>query len=242
MRCAIHQPNLLPRLSTLAKIFSADVWVVLDDVQFCRRDYQHRARLAALHDPDVQQWLTLPVHLPYGRATRIDQVRLVDPNRARRVTFRLLQHHYSRSPHWPSFRDRLDEWLPVFDHSDQLTRAAEASTLFLLDVLGWKGTVLHSSGLEARPSRSARLADLTRIARADVYVCGSGGARYLDPAPFISAGLHIDYFATPVTGPGPWDRAHHVTSLRPLMDVGAHAVRSALSRHFSSRTAIRADQ
>jgi hypothetical protein len=40
--CAIHQPNFFPRLSTLAKLFTADIWVVLDDVQFARRDYQHR--------------------------------------------------------------------------------------------------------------------------------------------------------------------------------------------------------
>ncbi|CAN3978238.1 WbqC family protein [Kitasatospora purpeofusca] len=46
--CAIHQPNLLPRLSVLAKILAADVWVVLDDVQHARRDYQHHARLGAL--------------------------------------------------------------------------------------------------------------------------------------------------------------------------------------------------
>ncbi|MFE7111305.1 WbqC family protein [Streptomyces sp. NPDC057575] len=39
--CAIHQPNLLPRLSTVAKILAADVWIVLDDVQFARRDFQH---------------------------------------------------------------------------------------------------------------------------------------------------------------------------------------------------------
>jgi hypothetical protein len=32
----IHQPNLFPRLSTLAKLFSADQWIVLDDVQFAR--------------------------------------------------------------------------------------------------------------------------------------------------------------------------------------------------------------
>jgi hypothetical protein len=49
--CAIHQPNLFPRLTTLAKLFAADYWIVLDDVQFTRRDYQHRARLAALGDP-----------------------------------------------------------------------------------------------------------------------------------------------------------------------------------------------
>ncbi|MCX5265887.1 WbqC family protein [Streptomyces sp. NBC_00199] len=41
--CAIHQPNPFPRLSTLAKLYAADRWIVLDDVQFARRDYQHRA-------------------------------------------------------------------------------------------------------------------------------------------------------------------------------------------------------
>ncbi|NED93467.1 WbqC family protein [Streptomyces sp. SID11233] len=40
-QCAIHQPNLFPRLTTLAKLFAADYWIVLDDVQFTRRDYQH---------------------------------------------------------------------------------------------------------------------------------------------------------------------------------------------------------
>jgi len=39
--CAIHQPNFLPRLSTLAKLYTADTWIILDDVQFTRRDYQH---------------------------------------------------------------------------------------------------------------------------------------------------------------------------------------------------------
>lgn len=61
--CAIHQPNLFPRLTTLAKLFAADYWIVLDDVQFTRRDYQHRARLAALGDPLQQQWLSIPTHL-----------------------------------------------------------------------------------------------------------------------------------------------------------------------------------
>ncbi|MGW7024804.1 WbqC family protein [Streptomyces decoyicus] len=42
--CAIHQPNLFPRLSMLAKLFAADCWIVLDDVRFTRRDYQHRTR------------------------------------------------------------------------------------------------------------------------------------------------------------------------------------------------------
>ena len=77
--CAIHQPSFFPRLSTQAKLFTADMWVVLDDVQFTRRDYQHCCRLAALNDPAAQQWLTVPVHLPDGRSTRIKDVRIARP-------------------------------------------------------------------------------------------------------------------------------------------------------------------
>ncbi|WP_234377011.1 WbqC family protein [Streptomyces sp. TP-A0356] len=56
----------------MAKLFAADRWIVLDDVQFARRDYQHRARLAALDDPGRQQWLSLPTHLPHaGPAVRV---------------------------------------------------------------------------------------------------------------------------------------------------------------------------
>ncbi|MEU2867945.1 WbqC family protein [Streptomyces olivoreticuli] len=56
--CAIHQPSFFPRLTTLAKLFAADCWIVLDDVQFTRRDYQHRTRLAALEDPTRRRWLS----------------------------------------------------------------------------------------------------------------------------------------------------------------------------------------
>jgi len=51
LTCAIHQPNFFPRLSTLAKLYAADVWVILDDVQFSRRDYQHRCYLPPAGPP-----------------------------------------------------------------------------------------------------------------------------------------------------------------------------------------------
>ena len=80
---AIHQPNLFPRLSTLAKLFAADCWIVLDDVQFARRDFQHRARLAAMSGSAQRQWLSLPTHLPHGRSTLIRDAVLADHERSR---------------------------------------------------------------------------------------------------------------------------------------------------------------
>ncbi|MET8160353.1 WbqC family protein [Sphaerisporangium sp. NPDC005289] len=110
--CAIHRPNLFPRLATLAKLFTADYWIVLDDVQFARRDYQHRARLASLDSSGKTRWLSIATHLPHGRRTSIRGARLADPARCRRRVAQLLADHYRHSTYWPAFKRRLDRCSP----------------------------------------------------------------------------------------------------------------------------------
>jgi hypothetical protein len=195
--CAIHQPNFLPRLSTVAKLLSADIWVVLDDVQFCRRDYQHRARLGSLKDPAKQQWLSLNVHLPNGRNTRIRDALVVDAARCQRRVDGMMEQFYARSEHWPTLGPALATVVKMVTETDRLHKIAELSTQVLLDAYRWRGTVVHSSNLNARTDRSRRLADLTRAVGADTYICGTGGARYLDPTPFDVLGLRVDYFRRP---------------------------------------------
>jgi hypothetical protein len=218
--CAIHQPNFFPRLSTLAKLYTADCWVVLKDVQFVRRDYQHRARLAALHDPGRYQWLSLPVYLPHGRSTKIPDVRLVDSEKSRRRVALTIQQYYGRSPHWPTLRSALDEILDVFERTDRVMDVAEASTRVLLNMLGWQGDVLDSTELHARPGRSERLADLTRAVGGRRYLCGTGGARYLDITPFRAADLPVEHFATPLDRVTAWHAANRLSALWALMELG----------------------
>lgn len=139
--CAIHQPNLFPRLTTLAKLFAADTWIVLDDVQFARRDHQHRTRLAALEDPGRWRWLSVPTHLPQGRRTFIRDARIVDTTQARLRTEAMIRQAYGTSPHWPTLRAALEPVWAAFD-SGRTASVAETSTHVLLDLLGWAGTIL----------------------------------------------------------------------------------------------------
>ncbi|WP_243770223.1 WbqC family protein [Amycolatopsis acidicola] len=191
--CAIHQPNSFPRLSTLAKLLRADVWVVLDDVQFNSRDYQHRARLAALEDPLCQQWLSLPVHRPRGRASRIDELRLAEPETGRRRVAQLIRQFYGRAPFWRETSAAVDEVLAALALTDRLSEVAEVSTRALLAGLGWRGEVVRSSEVPSSDQRSERLADLTAAVGAGTYLCGRGGAKYLDEAPFTARGIAVDY-------------------------------------------------
>lgn len=222
--CAIHQPNFLPRLSTLAKLLAADVWVVLDDVQFCRRDYQHRTRLAALHDPAQQQWLSLNVHLPHGRSTAIRDAVLVDARRCQRRVEGLLNQYFARSDHWPTLSSTLRPVVEQIAKTNRVHEIAELSTRVLLDACGWQGTVVRSSDLQARSNRSARLADLTRAVGADTYLCGRGGARYLDATPFDELDIAIEYFQQPSwLEPAVWQTGQRVSATWTLAKYGMPA-------------------
>jgi WbqC-like protein family len=234
MLAAIHQPNLFPRLSTVAKIFMADRWVVLDNVQFVRRDYQHRCRLAALTDPSRQQWLSLSVHLSQGQATAINQVRIVDRERCRRRMLGLLQQYYGRSSHWRPARSSIQAVLDLLAMTDSLAEVAEVSGRVLLDLLGWTGEIMRSSELPARTGRSERLADLTRAMGCTEYLYGTGGARYLDIAPFTRLGLTARPFEPPPALRPPTSM-RRVSALWALMTIGPTALRDQLDR-WSART------
>lgn len=210
--CAIHQPNLFPRLSTLAKLYAADRWIVLDDVQFACRDYQHRSRLADLDDPAGQQWLTLPTHLPHGRPTLINQARLADSCRSRRVVSLLVRQDYGRCRQWPAVREVLDPVLDALGSTDRVSDVAKISTLAMLTALGWRGEVVDSSVTSARDGRSERLADLAAATGNTHYLCGTGGLRYLDAAPFDAHGIPVLPFHTPVDG-RLWQSARRISGL-----------------------------
>ncbi|MFI6941959.1 WbqC family protein [Streptomyces sp. NPDC050418] len=227
--CAIHQPNLFPRLSTLAKLYAADLWIVLDDVQFARRDYQHRTRLAALDDPARWQWLSLATHLPQGRSTLIRDARLADPVGCRRRTAGMIRQHYGRSRHWSVIQEIVAPVLDRLAVTDRLSDVAELSTLALLAAVGWKGEVLRSSALPSRTGRSIRLADLALATGSPTYLCGTGGMRYLDPAPFMRNGIEVVPFRTP-SHTSLWGEARTVSALWALATVGPDALETELAR------------
>lgn len=228
--CAIHQPNFLPRLSTLAKLYAADHWIVLDDVQFTRRDYQHRCRLVTLGEPPAQRWLSLPVHLPNGRGTAIRDVTLVEPSRSCVRVAGVLRQLYGRSADRGVLEEIIEEITATMERSDRLLDVAEVSTRILLRLLRWPGHISRSSNFRVEPERNARLADLTSAVGADTYLCGTGGARYLDPLPFDQRQLTVEYFAASQQGGAPWEDATRVSALYALMKIGPQDLRSQLQR------------
>ena len=230
---AIHQPNFLPRLSTLAKLYAADIWIILDDVQFTRRDYQHRCYLAPAPASRLPgRWLTLPVHLPGGRETLIRDARLAEPARTAKRASGILRQYFRRAPYRTDVLDLIPGIEETITGTGRLADVSEHATIALLRLLNWPGAICRSSGILARKGRSGRLADLTRAVGASAYLCGTGGSRYLDQAPFAALGLSVAMFTPPQhLASLPPEDTRRVSALADLAAAGPERLSAAIREH-----------
>ncbi|WP_405068899.1 WbqC family protein [Kribbella sp. NBC_01510] len=234
--CAIHQPNLFPRLSTLAKLFTADIWIALDDVQFARRDYQHRARLGRHDDPNAQQWMSLPVRSPNGRRSLINDIMILERDRSIRRILRMTRQHHGRGRHWSAVEADIGLVAEMISRTESLADVAITSTLSLLELLHWPGTVVRSSDFVVSADRSTRLADLTHAVGATTYLCGTGGANYLRPDLFDERDIGVTYFSVPTaTRHEVWAGAQRLSSIAAMASAGVSAVQRAFEREVHLR-------
>src|SRR4051812_25221515 len=100
MVVVIHQPHFIPWLGYLHRMAQADVFVLLDHVQFERANYQNRSRIRMDGAP---RWLTAPVAQHSQKERIVDKQidnRLADtPRWWSRAAFATIRHAYREAPH-----------------------------------------------------------------------------------------------------------------------------------------------
>src|SRR3979411_1242126 len=101
-RVAIVQSNYIPWKGYFDIIRSVDEFVLLDDVQFTRRDWRNRNIIKTQAGP---QWLTIPVKTKGQYDEPIDAIRIAEPWAAKHWT--ALCHAYARAPYFGHLAPRF---------------------------------------------------------------------------------------------------------------------------------------
>lgn len=191
MIVAIHQPNFLPWLGYFDRMIRADMFIVLDHVQFERRNYQNRTRIRI---DDKGHWLTVPVQQNSQQERildkRIDNPPVDDLRWWGANHCRTIRHAYRDAPflsdYYPTLRGLLESrW-------DRLVDLDLALLHFLRDALAISTPIIRSSDLNVAGSKSELILNLCLATGASTYLAGMGGSRsYLERAAFADAGVDI---------------------------------------------------
>ncbi|MBI2190646.1 MAG: WbqC family protein [Planctomycetes bacterium] len=228
---AIHQPNFFPWLGYFDKLRRADVFILLDHVQFPKKggNWTNRVRLLVCGKPF---WVTLPIVRAYSGVRRISEMRINDSTPWREKFLRTLQVNYARATHFRAvfpWVARLVQW-PTDSLSDYNIQAIRSVSDAL--ELGSPKIALSSS-LGVQGQATDLLIALVKAAGGDAYLCGGGASGYQEDEKFPVAGMQLiqQGFVHPVyPQPGAAEFVPGLSILDALMHCGFEGTRALLVR------------
>lgn len=234
LRVAIHQPNFLPRLKVLQKLACADIWCVLDSVQYCAREWQNRARIVPVHGNNEPFWFSIPVRRPHGRATLIREVTVIEPHLIGPLMERTLSHAFHSAPHWSTIDNFLSKVRSDLA-ADSITSLCVETTKALLQIAQRELTVILASSLPVLGKASNLMGALCRYLHATTYLADSGARNYLQPASFTDTEVIWQNWCEPTEvwpGISSW---RNISSINYLCRVGPEQfARHILSADFNN--------
>lgn len=189
MICAIHQPQTFPWLGYIAKLLQADVFVLLDTVQFKKNEWQNRNKLKT---PNGWQWLTVPVRHQFGQT--IAQVEINTTANWRHKHLQTFKTYYARAPYFDAYLPELETLYAREWHF--LAPFNIAGIQWILNQLEIDRKLVIASQLPSISNRQEITADerLVRIVRqmqADTYLSGAGAREYLNQALFPAKDIDL---------------------------------------------------
>lgn len=191
---AIHQPNFFPWLGYFDKIARADVFIVLDHVQFPKSrpgSWLNRVQLAVQGEA---QWVTMPVQRAFEGVRRIDDTRIDNQSPWRRKLVQLLRSNYGRAA---AFADVFPVIEPlIVNPTDSLAEYNLGAIAAIAARIGVPtGHCVRSSTLDVDGGKTDLLVSLVRRVGGTAYLAGGGADGYQDDTRFHAVGIDVRYQA-----------------------------------------------
>jgi hypothetical protein len=188
-RVAIVQSNYVPWRGYFDLIASVDEFVLLDDVQYTRRDWRNRNRIKT---ESGTRWLTIPVEVSGRYTQNIDEVVIAEPGWADqhwsivRQSYRDAAGFEAAAP----FVEELYETVPGPSLSD-VNRHFLGT---ICERLAIDTPLTRSQDYAAEGAKTDRLLDISVKAGATTYVSGPSARDYLDEDAFAAERIAVEWF------------------------------------------------
>ena len=185
MIVAVHQPQYLPWLGYFDKIRRADFFVLLDNVQFKKNEWQNRNKIKTAQE---WQWLTVPVKYKFPQL--VNEVIINNTVKWQHKQRQAILSNYKKAPCYHYLDAFFDD---IFSHAWQSICQLNIRVVSrLAKILGIDTPLFVASEIGEYPNDpDERLIAITEHFKADAYLAGSGGREYMDLAKFRGKGIEV---------------------------------------------------
>ena len=185
MIVAVHQPQYLPWLGYFDKIDKADIFVLLDTVQFKKNEWQNRNKIKTAQG---WQWLTVPVLYKYPQL--INEVTINGKVNWQHKHRQALVSNYKRAPYYERVEGMLGD---IFSSSWEYMSELNIEVVKrLATMLGIETQIYVASELGEYPQDpDERLVAITKHFGVGTYLAGIGGRGYMNLDVYNKSGIEV---------------------------------------------------
>lgn len=228
MIITIHQPEHLPWLGFFNKLSKAEVFVVLDNVQFEKNYFQNRNKVLG---SSGAQWLGIPVQSKGHMDGDIASIQIADATQPkwRQKYLQTIKMSYGKYPYF-------DEVYSI------LEGIISSNTTYLYDInfaiikafsekLGFFPKFVRATELDVQGLKSNLILDICKALNATTYIAGPSGRDYLDKASFDEANIEVvfnDYHHPVYEQRRTEEFVPYLSALDLFMNVGFEAAREVI--------------
>ncbi|MEM9281870.1 MAG: WbqC family protein [Verrucomicrobiota bacterium] len=188
-KVAIIQSNYIPWRGYFDVINQVDEFILLDEVQFTRRDWRNRNKIKT---HSGTRWLTIPVLTKGKYLQSISETQVEDSSWAEHH-WSSIEHAYRKAP----FYDALEPFLrSLYEQAQKKSLLSEINRIFLEGLcheLGISTKLRGSFEYELVGKKTERLLSICQQAGATTYLSGPAAKSYLDESMFAGEGIAVDW-------------------------------------------------
>jgi len=219
MKVMIHQPDFIPWLGFFDRWENSDLLIILDDVQFIRRGWQHRDKIKT---NSGVVWLTVPVIKKKRYNQQIRHVEIDNSFNWIRKHIKTIEISYSKAPGFNKYFDKINKIYnkkhnKLIDLNLELLR-------YISSELQIKTQIMYASELNSLETSTNRLVELVKKVGGTNYITGYGSTNYLEEEKFIDAGINVTWhdFKHPVYKQLYGDFVPNLSILDYIMNMNIH--------------------
>ena len=189
MKVAIHQPEYLPWLGYFHKMVNCDKYVILDNVQFAKNNWQNRNLLCDKKGNTF--WSTVPVKLSGNSKQLISEIKIDYVRSWQNKLYEQIRHSYGKAKYFNIIDSELKD---IFfkSHENLIDLNLEIINL-IMKYLEISTPIIKASEIGAKGRKSELLLDICKKLNASSYYSGPSGKNYLNIEIFQNHKISVEF-------------------------------------------------
>ena len=188
--CAIVQPHYLPWIGYFELIRNVDIFVILDDVQYVKREWKNRNKIRKSPSSNDYKWISVPIKNE-KKNLKINEVCIYDENNDWRNFHKdSISFVYGKAPNFDEYKDEIFNIIL----NKQITSLLELNLKLIkkiCEILSIKTPIVLSSDYMVEKKREFKLLEICKKLSCNTYYANNKTYEMVDKSVFTDSDVKI---------------------------------------------------